>query len=99
MTEVELSDTQQIDVDALLALSAPCVDPQVEVQDNLRWLEAQAPEPELPIKMQAVIGFLSLLAWDLESRTPIDKLSDDQREILARVSQMMEQDLGTKNAE
>jgi hypothetical protein len=99
--EPDLDDTQKIDVDAVLAHSAPCVDPQVEMQDTLRWLEAQQPEPELPLLMQAVSGFLSLLAWDIETRTPIDRLSDDQREILARVSQMVESELGdsTKNAD
>lgn len=95
----DLGDTQEIDVDAVLARSAPCVDPQVEMNDTVRWLEAQQPVPELSEHMQAVSGFFTSLVWAIEDRTPLEQLSDDQREILARVSQFMEQYAETKNAE
>lgn len=77
------------------------VDLDAELKEITDWLadNPPVPVPELPEQMQMVSGFLTGLVWAIEDRTPLDKLSDDQREILARVSQMMEQDLGTKNAE
>jgi hypothetical protein len=87
-----------INEDELLTIEAL----DAELKDITDWLDANppAPVPELPIIMQAVSGFLTGMAWAIEDRTPLDRLSDDQREILARVSQMVERDAPEmKNAE
>ncbi len=61
--------------------------------------QAPAFVPELPEAIQAVCGWLAELEWALECQIGLEHLSQDQREILARVSTFTEQELTSKNTD